>query len=283
MAATKALLADKRDMWGRPYEERRFQWLPAEVSVSEEGTCTFESYINNLPRDKFPVLYTALGELLSLCLPHFEAVYGHGSAVEFIDEDGDSGDSDIEDEDVVEKSLRGRRLQVVTKIVDYELAPGQSHEGVWHVEGMSHENIVATAELVLRKDAALEGGDLSFKRAFLQKEAGSMTMSFPQCRPGVVDDFVKKGLCPLGKVPLDLGQITAWSNSHVHKLSPLRNAGDSPGLRRIVVCWLVNPERRIVSSAMVPPQQKDVPLEKAKELRMELMEERKRHKQDWNV
>ena len=36
-------------------------------------------------------------------------------------------------------SLRGQKLQVITKIVDYELQPEQSHEGVWHVEGMSHE------------------------------------------------------------------------------------------------------------------------------------------------
>ncbi|KAL7515318.1 hypothetical protein ACHAXN_012783 [Cyclotella atomus] len=40
---------------------------------------------------------------------------------------------------------RGNRLQVITKIVDYELKPGQRHEGVWHVEGMSHEEIVLTA------------------------------------------------------------------------------------------------------------------------------------------
>ena len=35
-------------------------------------------------------------------------------------------------------------VQVITKIVDYELEPGQTYEGVWHVEGMSHENIIST-------------------------------------------------------------------------------------------------------------------------------------------
>ena len=49
-------------------------------------------------------------------------------------------------------SLRGRRLQVVTKIVDYELAPGETYEGVWHVEGMSHEEIVATAIYFIDRD-----------------------------------------------------------------------------------------------------------------------------------
>ena len=37
-----------------------------------------------------------------------------------------------------------KKLQVLTKIVDYEMKPGQTYNGVWHVEGMSHENIIAT-------------------------------------------------------------------------------------------------------------------------------------------
>ena len=42
-------------------------------------------------------------------------------------------------------NFRGRDLQVIVKVADIELEPGASHEGVWHVEGMSHENIAATA------------------------------------------------------------------------------------------------------------------------------------------
>ena len=43
-----------KDMWGRPYESSKYQWLPSEVSVSAEGVCKFESYINNLDREKSP-------------------------------------------------------------------------------------------------------------------------------------------------------------------------------------------------------------------------------------
>ena len=35
----------------------------------------------------------------------------------------------------VHHSLKGRKLQVITKIVDYELDDTKSYEGVWHVEG----------------------------------------------------------------------------------------------------------------------------------------------------
>merc|ERR1719420_255525 len=110
-----------------------------------------------------------------------------------------------------------------------------------------------------------------------------MLYKFPQTRPDDVNEFIQKGLCPLGRVPLDLGQITAWPNSHVHKLAAIANTSERDVQRRIVVFWLVNPRRRIVSSKHVGPQQDTITLDDAKAYRVELMEERKRHKQDWNV
>jgi len=274
----------KRDMWSRPYEESKFQWLPAEVSVSAQGKCEFQTYINNVPKDKHPELYTALGDLLSQCLPHLEAAWSHGSSIEFLGDDADVYDigSDAEDGEVQEKSLRGRGLQVIVKIVDYELEPDQTHEGVWHVEGMSHENIVATAELVLQRPGSLKGGDLEFQRAWTTVEAGRFG-GLPQCRAEPLEQCIQRGLCPLGRLPLELGQLTAWPNCHVHKLAPLQNNGDKTAQRRVVVFWLVNPDRRIVSSRHVPPQQGSMSSEEAKKVRLELMEERKRHKQDWNI
>ena len=51
------------------------------------------------------------------------------------------------------------------------LRAGESYEGAWHVEGMSHEEIVATVDFILDRDEELVGGDIEFKRAFLEKEA----------------------------------------------------------------------------------------------------------------
>merc|ERR1719433_750971 len=147
---------------------------------------------------------------------------------------------------------------------------------------MSHENIVATAELVLQKAPVLEGGELEYKRAWTKTEVGRFS-GLPQCRARTIEDYIERGLAPLGRVPLEFGQLTAWPNSHVHKLSPLTNRSDAPAQRRIVVFWLVNPDRRIISSRDVPPQQSTMRLEEAKELRTALMEERKRNKQDWNI
>ena len=58
----------------------------------------------------------------------------------------DEGKEYVENEilDKEKISFAGRELQVIVKIVDYTLQPGQDYEGVWHAEGMSHENIVMT-------------------------------------------------------------------------------------------------------------------------------------------
>jgi hypothetical protein len=55
------------------------------------------------------------------------------------------------------------------------------------------------------------------------------------------------------------------------------------GIRRIVVFWLVNPDVRIVSTREVPAQQGKIPLAAAKANRLQLMQERKYHKQSWNI
>jgi hypothetical protein len=45
---------------------------------------------------------------------------------------------------VVTQPLYGQRLQVIVKAANYVLAPRQTYEGSWHVEGMKHEHIVAS-------------------------------------------------------------------------------------------------------------------------------------------
>ena len=196
-------------------------------------------------------------------------------------EDGDPA-SDPEHGDpahLEEQNLRDRMIQVITKIVDYELPGGEKHEGVWHVEGMSHENIVATAEFILRKDSALIGGDLEFQRTFSASEASSLAMAFPQMGPNQIESVIHQGFVPLGHLPLPSGRLASWPNSHVHRVTELRNAGEASAMRRIVVFWLINPNVRVVSTKHVAPQQGIMSLEDARAHRLDLMEERKR----WNL
>ena len=304
-----------KDYWGRKYESSsKYQWLPTYFDIGADGSCTIKDYINNLvPRAQYEPLYSSLAALFSHALPLIESVYSYGRVVRPLIRDNDRDDDDEEEEwlddldldpcqlnPFKEKyhSLRGQKLQVITKIVDYELNPGQSYEGVWHVEGMSHEEIVATAIYFIHRDDDIAGGDLFFQRAFHMREAVNMQEAFGQVYGLVYDVVAERGMRPLGKVETLPKRFVVFPNSHVHKVSkmenknaasPLTDTNDTNSVqkRRIVVFFLVNPEKRIVSTREVPPQQAEaggsMSREDALKHRLELMKERKYHKQDWNV
>lgn len=205
-----------------------------------------------------------------------------------VDYDG----SDLTPLNVKYHSLRGQKVQVITKIVDYELNPGQKFEGVWHVEGMSHEEIVLTALYIADRDDLVVGGDLLFQRAFLKDEANRIFSGVNQFRPTSLESIIQKGLIPLGRVETKKGRLIVFPNSHVHKVDDMVNldsdmTSSETRKRRIVVFFLVNPMRRIVSTREVEPQQKHsggkMEHIDALEHRLKLMKERKLKKQDWNV
>eukprot|EP00980_Cylindrotheca_fusiformis_P019376 scaffold6651_cov99-Cylindrotheca_fusiformis.AAC.5 len=289
------------DYWGRPYEASpKYQWLPTYFDIGIDGNCTVCDYINNIvPRDEQEELYASLGQLFSQALPLIESVYGYCRVVKehhlrSVEEDEDY-DNWTEQEIVeVPVSLRGKQVQVVTKIVDYELSPGQTYEGVWHVEGMSHEEIVATAIYFIDRDEEIEGGNILFKRAFHKREAKHIYFRVDQSRPDMLQSIIDDGLHPLGQVETISGRLLVFPNSHVHKVTKLENvlpAADGDGTtkkkRRIIVFFLINPEQRIVSTREVPVQQEhaggSMTWAEACEHRLELMKERKYTKQDWNV
>jgi hypothetical protein len=283
--------SDGRDFWGRPYEESRFQWLPSIFSVSSDGhTVSIKSYINNLGDQKHKGLYATLEKLFAAFVPHFEEVYSYIKAVTFHGTDPNEDIMDVVrsyEPDLAGASLRGRDLKVITKVVSYELREGSEFDGVWHVEGMSHENIVATGLYILGRDEGFEGGDLLFKRAFLDFEASHIFSNVPQTRHASVENWIEGGLVPLGRTATPKGRLIVFPNSHVHKLSKMFRADSSTKevvTRTIIVFWLVNPEDDdMVTTCDIGPQQTVMALDDALKYRLELMEERKRHKQDWNV
>lgn len=112
----------------------------------------------------------------------------------------------------------------------------------------------------------------------------------------------------LGKVNTREGRLLAFPNVFQHRVEPFSlEDASQPGHRKILALFLVDPYVRIPSTAHVPPQQKDwwrrmlygldrvadlppelaeavvgsagkdlpISLEEAKEIRLELMEERK--------
>jgi len=278
------------DRWGRPYEGSRYQWLPTDVAVDDQGVASFLGPLNHLGDDAPEGASELLAELLTRTLPLLESVVGYADAFDPWDEREDDCEADLPEppaalppaEPAAPASLRGRRLQVIPKLVQYELVDEASSGSVWHVEGMSHEHIVATVVTVVERDPGLDGGTLRFRRGYTREEAGQLFWNVAQVRPVVVDEMVDQGLLPVGSIDTPSGRMLAFPNSHVHKLTPMTSADGSPVRRRVVVFWLVDPAVRIPSTSDVKPLQATMSLAEARAHRLELMEERRRHKQSHN-
>ncbi len=278
-----------RDSWGRPYERSRYQWLPTPIAVDRSGEVKILSYVNNLDRNVYPEVYDDLAALLGVMLPLFESVVGYAKAVTFFDRE-------VPEHELPEGAarrrasahaprvaLRGRTLQVITKIVEYRIGT-KPFESVWHVEGMSHENILATGVYVLDRDPALEGAALQLKRAYTRDEAGLLFWNIAQCRSSAMNAMIENGTVPVGTLATPAGRLLVFPNSHIHRLTPMRATGGAKqATRRVIVAWLVDPERPIVSTREVRPQQGTMPRAEAEEHRLALMQERKLHKQSLNV
>jgi len=283
------------DFWGREYEDSYYQWLPSDIRVTDNDV-KFISYINNLP-EGLPI--RPYEQLLNIIIPHWESMYMYARTLKIqydavcqqsdylkIQEQNprrfheDGGNEDYFIEPMI--SLRNRTLQVVPKIVDMVFKPQSVYEGVWHFEGMSHENIVMTAIYFLRRDEGLEGGVLQFKRAFSNAESNTLIMSLGQERFNFIENLIGD-FVPLGQLSTDEGRLIVFPNSHAHRITKIVNTSNEIAHRQIIVFFLINPEVRITSTADIPPQQSTMTYEQACFHRLELMKERKFHKQSLNT
>jgi len=167
------------------FTSTRYQWIPTPVTIDTTGKATFISYINNLHPEHHRELYSTLAEMFSQTLPLFEGVLNFLKLPrtpkidltyhQMYDESGEPEESEegtdneyynrydewyqnrplipISTPDYVEPAaitpvaLRECRLQVIVKIQEICLTPDNPvyDGGVWHVEGMENESIVATA------------------------------------------------------------------------------------------------------------------------------------------
>ena len=262
------------DFWGRSYEDSIYQWLPAEYHVSKEGKVSIDSYINNLDRHKYLKTYGLLEEMFESILPMFEAVCGS------LRNDFYGNDVKYKQEKAI--NLRGRNLQVVTKIVEYRVNEEANFDGVWHVEGMSHENILATGLCIIKRDSNFKGAEIEFRRYLFEKEGDDLIYATPQNANRPTDMMGGGDVRPLGTIKTSFGRAMVFPNSHIHRVSKMYSKDGNDAVRRIVVFWLVNPEKPIVSTANVREQQKVMSFSDAKKHRLALMAERKLHKDNFS-
>lgn len=267
----------KYDFWNRHYEASNYQWLPSEFKITNDRKCKFSSYINNLPISQAE-MYQQLELLFESILPEFENMWSYINCYKLYNYEGAYLDANKNDGKYKQLYFTGQTIQIITKIVEITLEGKQVLEGAWHVEGMSHENIVATASCTLNQDSLFETL-LYFKRTYSVVEAGTLVESTCQNPCQNFRTLLNNILIPLGRTNIKTNSLVVFPNSHIHKVD-MKNNSTKKQTRTIVVFWLINPNIKIKSTKDIKQQSYDI--KEAHKHRLKLMEERTYYKQSFN-
>lgn len=239
-------------------EDRRYQWLPSEFKVSAEGQVEIASYINNLNAQKYPQMVPLIQRSFEAFLPSVESV--------------------------LKKSLRSTNLQVITKIGTIYLDSDKPNYpgGSWHIEGMPYEHIAATCIHYLDVRNISESF-LEFRKPVILNEEDPQP-SYPQSDSkfsthhyGIEDDSHFDGQMNryLGLVKCYNGASIVFPNTLQHKVKEFRLTGTGIGTRTILVFFIIDPSKKVTSTAMVSPQQTVLSPAEAEHHRERLMFHRK--------
>jgi hypothetical protein len=160
---------------------------------------------------------------------------------------------------------RDSGLQIIVKLASIELTPEKPNfpVGGWHVEGQMNEGICATALYYLDSENITDNS-LSFRMqtsAYMNSDEG---YDVGQGAFGWMESVYGANLgCSgsaclqnYGSVQTRQGRLLAFPNVFQHRVSPFELVDPTkPGHRRFIALWLVDPTKRIISTANVPPQQ----------------------------
>ncbi|KAK1219054.1 hypothetical protein PQX77_018244 [Marasmius sp. AFHP31] len=155
-------------------------------------------------------------------------------------------------------------LQIIVKLANIELRPEEgktSYEGgAWHIEGQLNEHICASA-IYYYDQSNITESRLAFRQLTQRDELEDI--EYPQDDyEGIETLFGIKQRGPalqtLGSVVTKEGRLVAFPNVLQHRVEPFELVdAEKPGYRKILALFLVDPYIRTLSTANVPPQQKD--------------------------
>ena len=273
---------------------KTYQWLPSEFRVSKEGKVTIRSYINNLHPVWHRELYPVIAKIFERFVPLFNKVLTDLRQPEWHRIDDDSWEcyeakpkkSDFPSleayynacdewqekrepiqptpppysgmalpDSSTEVDLKGRDLQVIVKLANIVLTPDKPEYdgGAWHVEGMENENIVASG-IYYYEVENVTNSFLAFRQAVQEPSYEQNDEKVPTQIYGLPDEASLNQR--LGQVRTCEGRCLAFPNVFQHRVSPFSLEDRTrPGHRKILVFFLVDPARRILSTSHVPPQQ----------------------------
>ncbi|KAM4065941.1 WD40 repeat 2 [Hirsutella rhossiliensis] len=155
------------------------------------------------------------------------------------------------------------RIQVIAKLANIHLTPEKpSYKGgSWHIEGQLNEHICATALFYYDSDNITESR-LAFRTAANAENLGQ-TLGYMQNDDRSIERAfaIRSGLGTLqdvGSVLTRPGRAIFFPNLFQHRVEPFSLADRTrPGHRKILALFLVDPAISVISTANVPPQQRD--------------------------
>ncbi|KAF2106157.1 hypothetical protein BDV96DRAFT_675784 [Lophiotrema nucula] len=257
----------------------------------------FTSYINNLHPTRYSDIYRTIEELVEASLPAWDQCGTAHVDIDwdklrrerkfrFNPEWDDEVDCKwkllrkpkipepvIDDVDYSPKvrisdKFRESGLQIMVKIASIELTldKPESAVGGWHVEGQMNEHICATA-LYYVDCENVTSSSLSFRmqtRDDIETDSRySVNQDSYHWMENLFGTTLSASQSPClqnyGVVGTSEGRLLAFPNVlSQHQVSSFRLIDPSkPGHRRFIAIWLVDPNRRIISTANVPPQQRE--------------------------
>ncbi|QRD01789.1 hypothetical protein JI435_144630 [Parastagonospora nodorum SN15] len=156
-------------------------------------------------------------------------------------------------------------LQVIVKMVSIELTPEKPDfpVGGWHIEGQMNEHIAATSMYYLDSENIADNS-LYFRMqtsAYLNDDdAYQVGQDSYKWMEGVYGTGFGCGNSPClqnyGSVVTKQGRLLAFPNVFQQRVSPFKLIDPTkPGHHRFVTLWLIDPTKRVINTANVPPQQ----------------------------
>ncbi|KAI1266188.1 hypothetical protein F5Y18DRAFT_23346 [Xylariaceae sp. FL1019] len=152
-------------------------------------------------------------------------------------------------------------LQVIFKLAKIHLTPSDPEYGggSLHVEGALNDRIVATALYYYDCENITESFlDLYHPVDAEELRTVPMQNEFESLERWLGISTNETPLRRLGKVATRQGRLLAFPNVLAHQVRPFKLADPTrPGHRKILAMFLVDPNIRVLSTSVVPPQRKD--------------------------
>ncbi|KAJ8329685.1 hypothetical protein O5D80_002247 [Batrachochytrium dendrobatidis] len=281
------LVSDTPIIDGNPeFISRKFQCLPSEFRVEQDGSVTINSYINNLNPIWHRDMYKCIAKIFKCFVPMFENLFRTMDPMfKYIDiHNGTKGykppsqsyrggmESDTKVtrpvyvpilpkhfeskyESAKPVSLRGRNLQVIVKLTNIQLTPSKPKydEGNWHIEGPINESIVATG-LYYYDVENITTPKLDYREAVDRFECQKASDMYWKDVYGIDRESPRSQY--IGSLEVSNGRCVVYPNRYQHKEQSFELANlTQPGHCKILTFFVVNPVCRIVSTAHVAPQQ----------------------------